>query len=38
MAPLKESLERVINGGAFAPGDWVTFRVDPSVGGNDLDA
>ncbi|KAJ5102899.1 hypothetical protein N7532_003428 [Penicillium argentinense] len=33
-----ESLERVINDGAVAPGDWLSFRVDRTVGGNDLNA
>lgn len=35
---IQECLERVINDGAFAPGYWVSFRVDPSVGGNDPNA
>ncbi|KAJ5151000.1 uncharacterized protein N7482_010252 [Penicillium canariense] len=35
---LYESLARVITDGTFRPGDLVSFRIDPSVGGNDPDA
>ncbi|GLI80669.1 cell wall synthesis protein kre9 precursor [Penicillium ochrochloron] len=33
-----ESLTRVITDGTFAPGDYVSFRVDQDVGGNDPNA
>ncbi|OOQ88870.1 hypothetical protein PEBR_11805 [Penicillium brasilianum] len=33
-----ESLERVITDGAYATGDYVSFRVDREVGGNDPNA
>lgn len=35
---LKESLERVINGGAVVPGDLLSFKVDRNVGGNEPNA
>ncbi|KAJ5888803.1 hypothetical protein N7495_008844 [Penicillium taxi] len=33
-----EPLEKVIEYGIYAPGDWVSFRVDQGVGGNGLNA
>ncbi|KAJ6134323.1 hypothetical protein N7523_000645 [Penicillium sp. IBT 18751x] len=33
-----ETLLQVISDGLYTPGDLVSFRVDPSVGGNDLNA
>ncbi|KAJ5591746.1 uncharacterized protein N7459_002115 [Penicillium hispanicum] len=35
---LYESLARVITDEHFTPGDWVSFRVDPSIGGSDPNA
>lgn len=38
LAIKQESLARVIENSAYTTGDWVSFRVDQSIGGNDRDA
>jgi uncharacterized protein YijF (DUF1287 family) len=34
----QDTLSQVINNGAYAPGDMVSFRVDQNIGGNEPNA
>lgn len=35
---MQECLAQVVQKGTFEPGDWVSFRVNQSVGGNEPNA